>query len=163
MWRETVFDICPANCTMISIHSLRVEGDGRTCHREPTGHEFQSTPSVWRETQQLAQRFHDLSISIHSLRVEGDSQHICAKKKKPYFNPLPPCGGRPDAYERTIHGARFQSTPSVWRETYRHTVITCSATISIHSLRVEGDMAEWFKIPTLGDFNPLPPCGGRPD
>ena len=78
----------------------------------------------------------------------------------------------------------FQSTPSVWRETTGiqnnmpliqisiHslrvegdeiiTAIVTFITISIHSLRVEGDVqAIVTALPTL-DFNPLPPCGGRP-
>ncbi len=36
-------------------------------------------------------------------------------------------------------GIIFQSTPSVWRETFRH------------------DSLDVF----ISDFNPLPPCGGR--
>ena len=35
----------------------------------------------------------------------------------------------------------FQSTPSVWRETHRQSRRADSRTISIHSLRVEGDKA----------------------
>ncbi len=79
---------------MISIHSLRVEGD-----------------CCW-----LVRRL-TLSISIHSLRVEGDtvdSVNFCGKRD---FNPLPPCGGRP----RVVCG------------------VFVGANISIHSLRVEGD------------------------
>ena len=34
--------------------------------------------------------------------------------------------------------------------------------ISIHSLRVEGDHNHSTKSGTEQDFNPLPPCGGRP-
>ena len=33
--------------------------------------------------------------------------------------------------------------------------------ISIHSLRVEGDLQPMQKCGVLHDFNPLPPCGGR--
>ena len=58
-----------------------------------------------------------------------------------YFNPRPPCGGRPPdgpASERRLKV--FQSTSSVWRT-------TCS----------QGkDQAEKHY------FNPRPPCGGRP-
>ena len=36
---------------------------------------FQSTPSVWRETEQTALNGALNGISIHSLRVEGDSAH----------------------------------------------------------------------------------------
>ena len=60
-----------------------------------TGRQFQSTPSVWRET--LAYYMVRLwqAISIHSLRVEGDPKlrHFCS------------------------YAFLFQSTPSVWRET----------------------------------------------
>ena len=35
---------------------------------------FQSTPSVWRETQILRVKSDLVPISIHSLRVEGDSK-----------------------------------------------------------------------------------------
>ena len=55
---------------MISIHTLRVEGDAATCIK------------------------HDaMAISIHTLRVEGDK--IINKKVVPatYFNPHPPGGG----------------------------------------------------------------------
>ena len=80
---------------------------------------FQSTPSVWREP-------------LYS---------YCILSGQAYFNPLPPCGGRlmiftPRFKSRriSIHSLRvegdiqctvsayqlivFQSTPSVWRETW---------------------------------------------
>ena len=103
---------------------------------------FQSTPSVWRETLREKPRL----------------------KAGVYFNPLPPCGGRRCRIgQRIIHG-EFQSTPSVWRETarrndggqrllfqstpsvWRETMIEGrewhGKSISIHSLRVEGDGRE---------------------
>ena len=78
----------------------------------------------------------------------------------------------------------FQSTPSVWRETYIFFFIELKKSISIHSLRVEGDRSfhnfgfrskkfqstpsVWretsgaTRLRTGGkNFNPLPPCGGR--
>ena len=102
---------------IISIHSLRMEGDRciSICVRSGAG--FQSTPSAWRETHHLhitvplpdisihslrmegdvIRGFHDnaVCISIHSLRMEGDTRIL-------------PC--------RRIQ-AIFQSTPSAWRET----------------------------------------------
>jgi len=57
---------------IISIHSLRAEGDlppGTTCGVRV---EFQSTPSVRRETRVIA---------VSSIKLSD-------------FNPLPPCGGR---------------------------------------------------------------------
>ena len=78
---------------------------------------------------------------------------------------------------------RFQSTPSVWRETMYHSRKNHKLDISIHSLRMEGDslFSKHFtnvhiSIHSLrmeGDtlmfplsvsaehFNPLPPYGGR--
>ena len=78
----------------ISIHALRVEGDGLLrmmlpaiadfYPRPPCGGrqgtttleydpiEFLSTPSVWRATQNPRQTHPRKGISIHALRVEGD-------------------------------------------------------------------------------------------
>ena len=78
----------------ISIHSLRVEGDrdeiisprdeidfnplppcgGRPMYRQSAAQrtQFQSTPSVWRETKHALGDDDNVGISIHSLRVEGD-------------------------------------------------------------------------------------------
>ena len=78
----------------------------------------------------------------------------------------------------------FQSTPSAWRETLRIPLLSCRNCISIHSLRMEGDILgttgvsahSKISIHSLrmeGDyrqclllaistyFNPLPPHGGR--
>ena len=103
---------------------------------------------------------HD-AISIHSLRMEGDriadTSFIISDYFNPlpphggrlctlymttadnYFNPLPPHGGRQDILIRRYLELPFQSTPSAWRETTHdlHT-ISCDS-ISIHSLRMEGD------------------------
>ena len=125
-------------------------------------HEFQSTPSVWRETAADGSSYSALPcISIHSLRVEGDilgvletrwhiifqstpsvwretCSHFSGYTGKD-FNPLPPCGGRPAKTMQSVLFTLFQSTPSVWRET-RFPVRT---------------------VPLPLNFNPLPPCGGR--
>ena len=78
----------------------------------------------------------------------------------------------------------FQSTPSVWRETYNASEYDLMWGISIHSLRMEGDGAittpgyvgdiSIHSLRMEGDFvtlfyfhlctshfNPLPPHGGR--
>ena len=78
------------------------------------------------------------------------------------FNPRPPCGGRLKAKTPVKRATKFQSTPSVWRAT--HTAFNGSfrLLISIHALRVEGDLALWnIAIDKFVDFNPRPPCGGR--
>ena len=125
----------------ISIHSLRMEGDYRfAAQRRRHSHfnplppyggrlsilstislilSFQSTPSVWRETMLTGGNTRTKSIN---------------------FNPLPPYGGRQCFlylfYERSV----FQSTPSVWRETCGCHRPHAGEDISIHSLRMEGDM-----------------------
>ena len=206
VWRETFDFAFGAKLALISIHSLRVEGDASFCffaisffnfnplppcggrrravyqnlsgnHFNPLppcggrllpailskfrfpfqstpsvwretntffaldfGMEFQSTPSVWRETcadrrslGYLSISIHSLRvegdlrfaqmyaiiivISIHSLRVEGDAQYREIEFDRSHFNPLPPCGGRHVSPEADAIHSRFQSTPSVWRET----------------------------------------------
>ena len=101
-----------------------------------------------------------------------------------YFNPLPPCGGRPEGVDMknkkesiSIHSLRVEGDASLY------IVITSIRAISIHSLRVEGDRFHlkakplaFISIHSLrvegdpktdyfpacsADFNPLPPCGGR--
>ena len=80
-----------------------------------------------------------------------------------HFNPLPPHGGRqksgatrlqyekfqstPSAWRETADPAeeipaenQFQSTPSAWRETFRPLSGRQPYAISIHSLRMEGDL-----------------------
>ena len=100
------------------------------------------------------------------------------------FNPLPPHGGRLSVVCKNFELPTFQSTPSAWRETGNffyliHNIVisihslrmegdlSCLATsgsppfISIHSLRMEGDLRVRRLIPECKDFNPLPPHGGR--
>ena len=123
----------------ISIHSLRVEGDSPRRQLAGCNFLFQSTPSVWRETRWQGQLVIVDGISIHSLRVEGDPVRSNSAAHGHYFNPLPPCGGRRLPFSHSVTKRRFQSTPSVWRETVIHIPCYTYTDISIHSLRVEGD------------------------
>ena len=82
----------------ISIHSLRVEGDAIIDRETFDAAQFQSTPSVWRETIYAKGIWLNRKISIHSLRVEGDVMML-----------------------RSADCTVFQSTPSVWRETRKTT------------------------------------------
>ena len=125
---------------IISIHSLRMEGDPLQIADGARPERFQSTPSAWRETQQLGFPVVSKAISIHSLRMEGDRRQAAAGIRQADFNPLPPHGGRrKDFSERIWNNRTFQSTPSAWRETGTE---ACSRT-------------------RQPDFNPLPPHGGR--
>ena len=124
---------------VISIHSLRVEGDHDNLVTLP-----------------------NYDISIHSLRVEGDFNH---------------------AVQNCCY-LIFQSTPSAWRETFCRPILAATnfyfnplpprggrripflindraISISIHSLRVEGDTLTASRPRKGENFNPLPPRGGR--
>ena len=50
VWRETAAVGTVSAALLISIHSLRVEGDSGGVPDGLSAVEFQSTPSVWRET-----------------------------------------------------------------------------------------------------------------
>ena len=107
----------------------------------PVDFQFQSTPSVWRETRSRVKIILIRSISIHSLRVEGDTRAHWTRSQMSFdFNPLPPCGGRLCRCERSndlfchisIHSLRVEGDVDGVRDGKRQA-------ISIHSLRVEGD------------------------
>ena len=163
-WRETIFDAVPE-----------------------TGKRFQSTPSAWRETfRGVDIGLYPGNISIHSLRMEGDKVLFVEFVSLKHFNPLPPHGGRHKMELFASSDAAFQSTPSAWRETRWWNRNCPVSVISIHSLRMEGDIFNFnnsgrrniISIHSLrmeGDvyrivsdsanecyFNPLPPHGGRP-
>ena len=123
---------------------------------------FQSTPSVWRETSRR-RTFPDSQqrISIHSLRMEGDFVLFEVHHITCYFNPLPPYGGRLHNQLQSTATTRFQSTPSVWRETRTQRQRHGERGISIHSLRMEGDIFRNKNRTRTAYFNPLPPYGGR--
>ena len=55
----------------------------------------------------------------------------------------------------------FQSTPSAWRETAAIDFPGEGVNISIHSLRMEGDVVAGAHLVRDMYFNPLPPHGGR--
>ena len=102
----------------ISIHAPRVGGD-----------------------QCLRFRRYLVCISIHAPRVGGDPSWPISRSAPRYFNPRPPCGGRPFSFLQPCPSrGLFQSTPPVWGATQAY--------------RTRGGGA--------GHFNPRPPCGGRP-
>ena len=129
---------------LISIHSLRVEGDRQFFSRESAFLTFQSTPSVWRETRaHLLHRRCVFVISIHSLRVEGDYlPPCCPVAPSPYFNPLPPCGGRRFFVQALCNPAKISIHSLRVEGDLGHYLLGHLGTISIHSLRVEGDVED---------------------
>ena len=140
VWRETTLVGIVCFTTSISIHSLRVEGDGLSVEQVKqlpiSIHSLRVEGDEQLDSDLISAAF----ISIHSLRVEGDSMSMVSVPKRLDFNPLPPCGGRlgfvlvnGNTALISIHSLRvegdgffvvldllihtFQSTPSVWRET----------------------------------------------
>ena len=71
--------------------------------------------------------------------MEGDALLQCFDTVPDHFNPLPP------------HGGRLEKNGFIYGVSY----------ISIHSLRMEGDIGRCTAGITFGYFNPLPPHGGR--
>ena len=137
-WRETVSLMDSARPSRISIHSLRMEGD------------------PWKSIIVTS-----TTISIHSLRMEGDLIFVMIGLLQNHFNPLPPHGGRRDAPDAMQKPSAFQSTPSAWRETLVQFIKNTTCQISIHSLRMEGDLIFCENRSDILYFNPLPPHGGR--
>ena len=124
------------------------------------------------------------SISIHSLRMEGDDGQFSLETRKPYFNPLPPHGGRLQILACnweiqfiSIHSLRmegdpwfcrflcddrpFQSTPSAWRETRCGILYNpgCEFQSTPSAWRETDFLTLWLR--RVRNFNPLPPHGGR--
>ena len=103
---------------LISIHSLRMEGDFLVQDNSCSIMIFQSTPSAWRETQPHFDFLVERVISIHSLRMEGDFKMADSANGYSLFQ------STPSAWRETftptpvhLHVNVFQSTPSAWRET----------------------------------------------
>ena len=137
--------------------------------------------------------------------MEGDLIIPQASTKVKHFNPLPPCGGRLSEHPSTFLAMYFNPLPPCGGRLYGPLHLWYNNSISIHSLRVEGDIKRWaltegedisihslrvegdsgiladclppsISIHSLRvegdvircmldyvvDFNPLPPCGGRP-
>ncbi len=136
----------------ISIHSLRMEGDGDPFENAAASDARDiSIHSLRMEGDRPAARRRSISqdiISIHSLRMEGDIRRTmsAAILSPSYFNPLPPHGGRRTAAGRGVmtilghfnplppHGGRLPGAGPVSR-------LPTNA-ISIHSLRMEGDLSQ---------------------
>mgnify|MGYP004690195103 CR=1 FL=1 len=62
-----------------------------------------------------------------------------------------------------VRRSKFQSTPPVRGATDGKRPKRSASTISIHAPRAGGDRKGLRGDTTEGDFNPRPPCGGRPD
>ena len=162
VWGPTVAEDVQTGPAEISIHGPRVGADtGIKYTLDATG-EFQSTAPVWGPTWG---------------RGLGEMESSD-------FNPRPPCGGRHSTMMDTFSEKLFQSTAPVWGPTtgsctpvpahqFQSTAPVWGPTslqvcgpeslaISIHGPRVGADPSSSMVLPRTSDFNPRPPCGGRP-
>ena len=152
----------PQKCVPISIHALRVEGDGCRCLRLPGRGDFYPRPPGGGRPAQLESHKIVNDISIHALRVEGDRPYRFLAWLRRYFYPRPPGGGRRVAsllmdgvldnfYPRPPGGGRlypldcqnadanFYPRPPGGGRLDANGNYAPIDVISIHALRVEGD------------------------
>ena len=115
-WRETTTDYRRCRYNVISIHSLRMEGDPETgailgvpCIISIHSLRMEGDSGRNSQSWQIQISIHSLRmegdrnwkstwrnrrISIHSLRMEGDYPAFLVALLQYHFNPLPPHGGR---------------------------------------------------------------------
>ena len=138
-WRVTGFALLGFQQIVISIHTLRVEGDSYYNYlRDVLDHISIHTLRVEGDERDPSWR-QQLDISIHTLRVEGDcrcwrfriyrtiSIHTLRVEGDVWW----------DLFKMVF--VLFQSTPSAWRVTDNLNQVFQPFSISIHTLRVEGD------------------------
>ena len=101
----------------ISIHALRVEGDGKQFDY-PVYIDLISIHALRVEGDQFGKFVTSRRIiSIHALRVEGDMLPACTRIGNIDFYPRPPGGGRQKGFWTLARRSKFLSTPSGWRAT----------------------------------------------
>ena len=133
-WRATnLISLCEA-CHNISIHALRVEGDGPGLGDIINAFIFLSTPSGWRATHKAIAAKIGMNISIHALRVEGDGMQWYMLAR---------------GLGISIHALRVEG------DRYNHHGVS-GHSISIHALRVEGDLAGTLDPSDTGEFLSTP-------
>ena len=94
--------------------------------------------------------------------MEGDSHIYGVRFFIFHFNPLPPHGGRPTGTPgQDIVTGHFNPLPPHGGRRSQFLQLQFSTHISIHSLRMEGDIIRQFVKTKQKYFNPLPPHGGR--
>ena len=83
-------------------------------------YKFQSTPPVWRATPAHTVKPHSFTISIHAPRVEGDvGFHMRTFWQGRISIHAPRVEGDLKSKAQVRETVQFQSTPPVWRATYR--------------------------------------------
>ena len=148
--------------TDISIHALRVEGDSSTFRSHQPHIRFLSTPSGWRATGakvEISYNGQFLStpsgwratdhhtIIPHALRFLSTPSGWRATEvgfhrdvRQAVFLSTPSGWRATSNTQTSARRLRFLSTPSGWRATSAFAFACWRSSISIHALRVEGDV-----------------------
>ena len=125
---------------VISIHALRVEGDAYPGTKCVNKLYFYPRPPGGGRHKYLTSATKTTSISIHALRVEGDGSVMYMSSASSLFLSTP-SGWRATYLPCLITSFKlFLSTPSGWRATVSFADRLGKIDISIHALRVEGDV-----------------------
>ena len=121
---------------------------------------FQSTPPVWGATDRPDPAAVRRWISIHAPRVGGDGSDYVGCLPAVYFNPRPPCGGRPRECGGDVCGPGISiHAPRVGGD-QGQAVFSLQDFISIHAPRVGGDSPKQYKIILDAIFQSTPPVWG---
>ena len=140
-------DVCTfhwLSCYYISIHSLRMEGDHLFVWVKRYLSTFQSTPSVWRETDNWDADQMEM-FDFNPLPPYGGRPycHFFTHSIR-HFNPLPPYGGRLAEVYFCLWLWYFNPLPPYGGRLETKYIIVNVFLISIHSLRMEGDRFKEF-------------------
>ena len=148
----------PLRPVHISIPALRTEGD----FFEPAGQGQTFIPAFTQRVTGLAVPFvQGQQISTHALRVEGDCPLPSTTSTRwTSFYPRPPHGGRLSDRLKVGDSLIFLSTPSAWRATSCLDGCLRVGRISIHALRMEGDISSPHVSGRQKNFYPRPRVEG---
>ena len=155
----------PAGCwrtRRISIHALRGEGDADTCRPGRESPDFYPRPPWGGRPRRSTTLSASTSISIHALRGEGDQLPFPSQCQRSRISIHALRGeGDKDSASQVIAAAKFLSTPSVGRATYRLTdaldLVGFLSTPSVGRATHDGRSARAARK----HFYPRPPWGGR--
>ena len=131
----------------ISIHSLRMEGDRYAVCGNVAAANFNPLPPH-------GGRLNDIVDSLLPLHFNPLPPHGGRLSRETFFSTCVPFQSTPSAWRETydIDGngdwITFQSTPSAWRETLGAFDEIGVYSISIHSLRMEGDTHNGYNLST---------------
>ena len=169
----------------ISIHAPRAGGDERGLYGQRRIMIFQSTPPVRGATSKAMILCAGQWISIHAPRAGGDptlwlntrigtrfqstppvrgatTGNFIPAQKRNDFNPRPPCGGRQICTDTVLKNRKISIHAPRAGGDLHCLQVRAAIEISIHAPRAGGDGRKKAETEREYNFNPRPPCGGRP-